>query len=202
LIKNEGKTMKVTACVVLSVVLVTLACFDSGDNPQQLIFTVQNMKLENNEVPEWTNKIGSIVYGDSVTPPDSGWVLFPDIEALRNRIHGGYVEYSVHGWQNGREQKMASGVKDAQIFVFNFGTSDSANAMFISKIPAPTTDSVYSIPGFNKSVAFGLLVISGGTIFAHQNNIYFELSIVGYDSSEVAFSTAAQFLNEYFAKMK
>jgi hypothetical protein len=179
-----------------------LSCSDRSTNPQQRVFLVQNMRLSSNEVPGWINKIGEIISGDSVTPPDSGWVLLPNPASLQNQIDGGYLEYANHGWLNGAEQKMEFGVPQYQTFVFNFGTADNATAMFKAKISDPNRDSLYLIPGFDKSVAFGTSVLGGGTIFAHKNNLYFEMNITGYDSSEVAFSTAALFLNNYFDKMK
>ena len=168
------------------------------------VFRAQDFKLSNNEISGWSNKIDTL--DNSVTPPvvDTGWHVIPDVSSLRILIDGGASDYTVHGWLNGVQQKMEINRDGPQYeaLIFNFGTADSATAMFRAKTPDTAYEKPNVIPGFDQSVAFGTNTIGGGTIFAHKNNLYFELAIVGYDSSAAAYSTAALFLNEYFNKMK
>jgi hypothetical protein len=198
--------MKITTLAALCIGVAALSCSDNGNNPQPpKTFLAQDMKLTNNEIPGWSNKMDTI--DNSVTPPivDTGWNVLPDRSSLFIAINGGAKEYTDHGWVNGVEQKMDLGQDGPQYrgFIFNFGTADSAAAMFKTRIPADTTvDTMYAIPGFDKSVAFGVFALGGGRFFMHKNNLFFELEIIGYREEATAYPVASQFLNAYINKMK
>lgn len=165
-------------------------------------FLAQAMKISKNEIAGWSNVQDTI--DNSVTPPivDTGWLVLPTVTSLYSAINGGAVEYIPHGWLNGVQQKMQISWDGPQFtgYIHNFGTADSATAMFRAKTPDTAYEKSNPIPGFDQSVAFGLS--GGGRIFAHKNNLYFELAIAGYDSSAAAYVTASLFLNEYFNKLK
>jgi hypothetical protein len=196
--------MKIMPVAALCIGAAVLSCSDSGSNSPSKAFLAQDMKLSNNQISGWHDKIDTI--DNTVMPPvvDTGWNLFPNPSSLMNAIDGGYVEYTAHGWLNGVQQKMEISWDGPQYqaFIFNFGIADSATAMFRAKTPDTAVERVYVIPGFDQSVAFGTMLLGGGMAYAHKSNLYFELAIVGYDSSAAAYSTAALFLNEYFNKMK
>jgi hypothetical protein len=66
----------------------------------------------------------------------------------------------------------------------DFGTADNATTMFTFE--QQHTAASIQIPQFDASVAIAYPVMTGITVFAHANAMYFELQLMGYGSDQTA----------------
>jgi len=151
------------------------------------------MRLADNEISGWT--------ADTSAFP-TGWLEIQDTLALMELIDGYYSYYEPKSFQGGVEQMLHSqSAALYQGYVFDFGTEKNASQMYQTSKTAADAGAD-SIKGFSKSVAFGMPVLGGGaTIRAFKANLYFEMTLTGFDSTAFAYDTGAVFLNKFFSKI-
>jgi hypothetical protein len=154
--------------------------------------SVINFKVPNGAISGWTENAG----------PDSFSVVAGS-GGLEGLLDGGAGQYtSAGGFVQAMIQDMVatgSGASGEEIVTYVFQYADSTEAaMTYNDIMSSSSGTIDSIPGYTKSVAFGLYSLSGN-VYAHMSNFVFWMAVTGFSNQTQAFQTSSLFLGQYKA---
>jgi hypothetical protein len=180
----------VLAVVSLLLSLSGLGCGSNATSTQSAATALgQKYKLSANDVAGWqldpTNSSAFQVLDESTSIN------------LVTLIDGGAGVYTDRGCKVTVAESLVGPIVDgspqtAMLYAMDFGTSANATTMF--GYQQSTYSASDSIPGFDASVAVGHAGLVSVTVYAHINEMYFELVIGGAADSTSAYQEAAQFL--------
>lgn len=189
--KIDALRIRLIVCLILDSLV--SACGSSSSKSTALDPTTfgKQYAFANNSVSGWQQATDST----NGTPFE---VCTP--ATLEQRIDGGSEDYVSRGLVLAMYQVLIGpDPQSCTVVAMDFGTADNATAMFTYE--QQHTSASIQIPQFDASVAIAYPVLSGITVYAHVNAMYFELQLMGYGSDQATpAQVATQLLNTLKSK--
>lgn len=156
--------------------------------------TVKSLRIEATEIQPWVEE-------------SDGFRTFANVGELTGIMNGGADEYYNRNAVDGFSQKMSNTISESVKYtvdcrVFDFGTSESALAMFAYKTEDVATKQSAGNLALTAAVIDPDASLTGCKGYAHFEQYFFELSYTGYGSNKTeATNNAASFIEVFKNKV-